>query len=166
MSCHKTKKKSESQWGNEPQTFKATETLWWVKLIQSSLMICVLHTARISNVDRVMFVNRIRWYVMSLVKKKRNLRCFSSCHECGKKGKILSPKNYLLSYLLKSVLFTHQTNSDNKEADTLDGQMSCAFLLFFLFLSKIKNVIQHRSWKTDHFQVFNNHAFQIIPITS
>ena len=64
------KKKSESQWGNEPQTFKATETLWWVKPIQSSLMTCVLHTARISNVNRVMFVNRIRWYVMSLVKKK------------------------------------------------------------------------------------------------
>ena len=104
---------------------------------------------------------------------------FLSCHDwVWKQGKILSPKNYLLSYLLKSVLFTHQTNSDNKEADTLDGQMSCAFFLFFLFLSKIKNnrmdykrwlksnfflffqyIIQHRSWRTDH-------AYQITLITS
>ena len=27
LSCHKTKKKCESQWGNEPQTFKARDPM-------------------------------------------------------------------------------------------------------------------------------------------
>ena len=99
--------------------------------------------------------------------------------ECGNKEKFWVLKTICcLICWNQSDLFTHQTNSNNKEADTLDGQMSCAFFLFFLFLSKIKNnrmdykrwlksnfflffqyIIQHRSWRTDH-------AYQITLITS
>ena len=60
------RKNSEFPWGIEPQTFRNlhsvmlyhwdTETLLWVR----SLMRFTLHTSRISNVNSVVFVNRIR----------------------------------------------------------------------------------------------------------
>ena len=46
----------------------------------------VLHTARISKVDSVMFINRIREMV-SFELAKEIERCFSSCHERGIKKK-------------------------------------------------------------------------------
>ena len=61
------RKNSESPWGIEPQTSEfrapalhhwATETLWWGHY--EVHMASVLHPARISNIDSVMFVNRIR----------------------------------------------------------------------------------------------------------
>ena len=41
-------------------------------------MMCILHTARISNVDSIMFVNRIKEKVMSLLMHKvsGNLKVF------------------------------------------------------------------------------------------
>ena len=45
----------------------------------------VLHTARISNVDSVTFVNRIREIVSFELGKKNSERCFSSCHGRGTK---------------------------------------------------------------------------------
>ena len=43
----------------------------------------VLHTVRISNVDRVMFVDRNKrdYKFLSSVKKLRKMFFFSSCHE-------------------------------------------------------------------------------------
>ena len=61
-----TKKNSEPPWGIKPQTFGfctlilyhwATETPWWVRSITKFIW-HVLHTARISNVDSIMFVDR------------------------------------------------------------------------------------------------------------
>ena len=56
-SCHKSgtkKKRSESPWGIKPQTFRFRALLLHITHL--------LHTARISNVDSVMFVDRIeRW---------------------------------------------------------------------------------------------------------
>ena len=49
----------------------------------------VLHT-RISNVDSVMFINRIREMVSFELGKEIEKDVFSSCHERGTKKKILS----------------------------------------------------------------------------
>ena len=71
------RKNSESSWGIEPQTlgFRAlmlyhrpTETLLVSEVYyEVHMMIRVLHTARMSNVYSLMFINRIRKMV-SLVK--------------------------------------------------------------------------------------------------
>ena len=52
------RKKSESPGGIEPQTFRfpAPMLYHWATEVH---LTCVLHTARISNVDSVMFVDRI-----------------------------------------------------------------------------------------------------------
>ena len=42
----------------------------------------VLHTASISNVDSVMFVDRNKRDVKFWARKINRERCFSSCHEC------------------------------------------------------------------------------------
>ena len=67
------RKNFETPWGIETQTFGfwalmlyywATETLWWARPLQTSYMTCVLHTARISNVDSIMFCtyNFLRYF--------------------------------------------------------------------------------------------------------
>ena len=71
------RKNSESSWGIEPQTLgfralmlyhRATETLLVSEVYYEVYMVIhFLHTARISNVYSVMFINRIRKMV-SLVK--------------------------------------------------------------------------------------------------
>ena len=47
-------------------------------------MTCVRHTARIRNVNSIMFGNRLR-EVVNFVLSKDIERCFSSCQECGTK---------------------------------------------------------------------------------
>ena len=46
----------------------------------------VLHTARISDVGSVMFVNRIRKIVSSELGKEKREICSSFCHERGTKS--------------------------------------------------------------------------------
>ena len=50
----------------------------------------VLNTTRISNVDSIMFVNRIIEIVSFELSRDRE-RCFLSCHESQDKEEILSP---------------------------------------------------------------------------
>ena len=51
----------------------------------------VLHTARISDVGNVMFVNRIREMVSFELGKEIGKNIFSSCHERGTKENSESP---------------------------------------------------------------------------
>ena len=55
-------------------------------LLRSSYMTRVLHTARISDVGSVMFVNRIRKIVSSELGKEKREICSSFCHERGTKS--------------------------------------------------------------------------------
>ena len=55
-------------------------------LLRSSYMTRILHTARISDVGSVMFVNRIRKIVSSELGKEKREICSSFCHERGTKS--------------------------------------------------------------------------------
>ena len=68
----------------------------------------VLHTARISNVDSVMFADRNSRDGKFFSSVKNYERCFSSCNERGTKQKILSPheeSNDLCSHGVLKLLY-------------------------------------------------------------
>ena len=92
------RKNSEFPWGIEPQTFRNlhsvmlyhwdTETLWWVR----SLMRFTLHTSRISNVNSVVFVNRIREVVSLELGEEIKKDVFLPYHEHRTEKKFWDPK--------------------------------------------------------------------------
>ena len=81
------RKTSETPREIEPQTlgFRPGDSM------VSEIYYEVLHTVKISNVDNVMFVSRIREMISFWARLRKRERCFSSCHKRGRKENFWVP---------------------------------------------------------------------------